>query len=186
MLRHYRRAGPNDPVAAHVEAGGDGDRAHAYARTRPLRTAGLVSHAGRSRYEYALPDLVREACGDRLSDAELDRTVAAIEAAFVPPGDDGPADGGRQRAGHEGETRDGERRGERDGDPGNESGAETGAGIGTGAGVEAASAAGTAKSAAGSNPDRNGASGGLSEAALRLSGTTGTDRGFGAGGAGDG
>ena len=50
MLRHYRREGVSDPVAAHIDAGGDGDTEHAYSRHRPIRKAGLIRHAGRGHY----------------------------------------------------------------------------------------------------------------------------------------
>ena len=85
MLRHYRREGASDPVAAHIDAGGDGDSGHAYSRHRPIRRAGLIRHAGRGHYAYAVPDLVREAYADRLDDAQIDEIVRAVETAFVPP-----------------------------------------------------------------------------------------------------
>ncbi|GAA0715346.1 hypothetical protein J2744_002136 [Halorubrum trapanicum] len=85
MLRHYRREGASDPVAAHIDAGGDGDSGHAYSRHRPIRRAGLIRHAGRGHYAYAVPDLVREAYADRLEDEQIDEIVRAVETAFVPP-----------------------------------------------------------------------------------------------------
>jgi hypothetical protein len=85
MLRHYRREGASDPVAAHIDAGGDGDSGHAYSRHRPIRRAGLIRHAGRGHYAYAVPDLVREAYADRLGDAQVDEIVRAVETVFVPP-----------------------------------------------------------------------------------------------------
>ena len=85
MLRHYRREGASDPVAAHIDAGGDGDSGHAYSRHRPIRRAGLIRHAGRGHYAYAVPDLVREAYADRLDDAQIGEIVRAVETAFVPP-----------------------------------------------------------------------------------------------------
>ncbi|MFC6614528.1 helicase HerA domain-containing protein [Halopenitus salinus] len=104
MLCHYRREGESDPIAAHIDAGGDGDTEHAYARNRPLRRTGVIRHAERGRYEYAIPALVREAYADRLDDEEVSRMVAEIEAAFVPAGEresedenpdtDGDADAG--------------------------------------------------------------------------------------------
>ena len=84
MLRHYRREGTSEPVAAHIDAGGDGDRGHAYSRQRPIRTAGLIRHAGEGRYAYAVPDLVREAYADRLDEPTLKEMVRAVEKAFVP------------------------------------------------------------------------------------------------------
>ena len=85
MLRHYRREGASDPVAAHIDAGGDGDSGHAYSRHRPIRRAGLIRHAGRGRYAYAVPDLVREAYADRLDEAQVAEIVRAVERVFVPP-----------------------------------------------------------------------------------------------------
>ena len=84
MLCHYRREGESDPIAAHIDAGGDGDTEHAYARNRPLRRAGVIRHGERGRYEYAIPALVREAYADRLDDEEVSRMVAEVESAFVP------------------------------------------------------------------------------------------------------
>jgi hypothetical protein len=83
MLRHYRNVGVADPVDAHVAAGGDGDRELAYGRNRPIRRAGLVRHEAAGEYQYALPDLVRDAYDDRLDREELGRMVEEIEATFV-------------------------------------------------------------------------------------------------------
>jgi hypothetical protein len=100
MLRHYRREGASDPVAAHIDAGGDGDSGHAYSRHRPIRRAGLIRHAGRGSYAYAVPDLVREAYADRLDEAQVDEIVRAVERVFVPsaeldyPPDAAPAEVG--------------------------------------------------------------------------------------------
>ncbi|WP_418286549.1 helicase HerA domain-containing protein [Halorubrum sp. DTA46] len=85
MLRHYRREGVSDPVAAHIDAGGDGDSGHAYSRHRPIRRAGLIRHAGRGHYAYAVPDLIREAYADRLDEESVQAVVRAVETAFVPP-----------------------------------------------------------------------------------------------------
>ncbi|WP_144923058.1 helicase HerA domain-containing protein [Halorubrum salsamenti] len=85
MLRHYRREGVSDPVAAHIDAGGDGDSGHAYSRHRPIRRAGLIRHAGRGHYAYAVPDLIREAYADRLGEESVREVVRAVETAFVPP-----------------------------------------------------------------------------------------------------
>jgi hypothetical protein len=85
MLRHYRREGVSDPVAAHIDAGGDGDSGHAYSRHRPVRRAGLIRHAGRGHYAYAVPDLIREAYADRLDEERVREIVRAVETAFVPP-----------------------------------------------------------------------------------------------------
>jgi hypothetical protein len=85
MLRHYRREGVSDPVAAHIDAGGDGDSGHAYSRHRPIRRAGLIRHAGRGHYAYAVPDLIREAYADRLDEERVREVVRAVETEFVPP-----------------------------------------------------------------------------------------------------
>ncbi|EMA64949.1 ATP-binding protein [Halorubrum kocurii] len=85
MLRHYRREGVSDPVAAHIDAGGDGDSGHAYSRHRPVRRAGLIRHSGRGHYAYAVPDLIREAYADRLDEESVREIVRAVETAFVPP-----------------------------------------------------------------------------------------------------
>ena len=82
MLDHYRREETSEPVAAHIDVGGDGDRQLAYGRNRPLRTAGLIRHAGQGEYTYAIPELVRDAYADRLGDDEVEEMVDAIEAAF--------------------------------------------------------------------------------------------------------
>ena len=87
MLRHYRREGVSDPVAAHIDAGGDGDAGHAYSRHRPIRKAGLIRHAGRGHYAYAVPDLIREAYADRLDEGSVREVVHAVETAFVPSGE---------------------------------------------------------------------------------------------------
>ncbi|MFB6130803.1 MAG: helicase HerA domain-containing protein [Salinigranum sp.] len=83
MLAYYREHGVGDPVDAHVAAGGTGDRNVAYSRNRTLRRAGLLRHAGRGLYAYAVADLVREEYADRLTDAELAETVRAIEETFA-------------------------------------------------------------------------------------------------------
>ena len=85
MLRHYRREGVSEPIAAHIDAGGDGDSGHAYSRHRPIRRAGLIRHAGRGHYAYAVPDLIRDAYADRLDEESVREIVRAVETAFVPP-----------------------------------------------------------------------------------------------------
>ncbi|RDZ40755.1 ATPase [Haloferax sp. Atlit-47N] len=89
MLAHYRERGVSDPLAAHVAAGETGDQHLAYGRNRSLRRAGFIRHAGRGKYEYALPDLVSDEYADLLGDDELRETVAAIEASFVEEEADG-------------------------------------------------------------------------------------------------
>ena len=63
MLRYYRDHGPGTPMDALFSAGGSEDRTAAYARNRRLRVRGLVEHVGRGRYDYRLPDLLREETG---------------------------------------------------------------------------------------------------------------------------
>jgi hypothetical protein len=84
MLATLRDEGPMDPVSAHVAAGGDGDRRRAYSRLRRLRRAEFVEHEGGGRYAYVLPELIREAYADRLSEAELRAAVASVEDAIPP------------------------------------------------------------------------------------------------------
>ncbi|MFB6220359.1 MAG: hypothetical protein ABEH90_02875, partial [Halolamina sp.] len=81
MLEHYRQAGDDSPVEAHVAAGGSGERQYAYARNRTLRMAGLIEHVGGGRYRYRLPALVEEAYDERIDDRTLANTVESIEAA---------------------------------------------------------------------------------------------------------
>jgi hypothetical protein len=82
MLAYYRERGPASPLDAHVAAGGDGDRPTAYGRNRELREAGLVAHAGRGRYGYALPSLLDEAHDGRLSEEALAAAVERVEETF--------------------------------------------------------------------------------------------------------
>ncbi|POG54743.1 helicase HerA domain-containing protein [Haloferax marisrubri] len=89
MLAHYRERGVSGPLAAHVAAGETGDQHLAYGRNRSLRRAGFIRHAGRGKYEYALPDLVSDEYADLLDEDELRETVAAIEASFVEEEADG-------------------------------------------------------------------------------------------------
>jgi TolA-binding protein len=85
MLRHYREETESDPVSAHIAAGGDDDHQLAYSRNRPLRQAQLIRHVGEGRYAYAIPDLIREAYADQLSESELSTMVQAVEASFIDP-----------------------------------------------------------------------------------------------------
>jgi hypothetical protein len=87
MLAYYRSNGPASPVDAQVAAGGDGDRTRAYGRNRSLREAGLVAHAGRGRYGYALRSRIDEAHDGRLAAAALDAAVERVEAAFLDRSD---------------------------------------------------------------------------------------------------
>ena len=82
MLAYYREREVVDPLDAHVAAGGDGDRPTAYGRNRKLREAGLVAHAGRGRYGYALPSRLDEAHGGRLSEEALTAAVERVEETF--------------------------------------------------------------------------------------------------------
>jgi hypothetical protein len=88
MLRHYRKAGPDEPVEAHVAGGGDADREVAYSRNRRLRQAELVEHAGRGEYEYALPALVEREYDDRLHAEDRRDVVRAVEESFVESTDE--------------------------------------------------------------------------------------------------
>ena len=102
MLRHYRRKGVSEPVAAHIDAGGDGDSQHAYSRNRPLRVEGLVQHDSGGEYEYALPDLVRDAYADRLDDAQVASMVTEVESVFIDDDDidrDAPTESGAKSTG---------------------------------------------------------------------------------------
>jgi hypothetical protein len=87
MLAYYRSEGPASPVDAQVAAGGDGDRTRAYGRNSRLREAGLVAHAGRGRYAYALRTRIDEAHGGRLDPEALDAAVERVEAAFLDRSD---------------------------------------------------------------------------------------------------
>ncbi|MEZ3114497.1 ATP-binding protein [Halobaculum sp. MBLA0147] len=79
MLAHYRDSGNATPVAAHVAAGGSGRREFAYARNGTLRRAGVIEHAGRGRYRYRLPAIVRRVYGDGADEQEIAETVSIIE-----------------------------------------------------------------------------------------------------------
>ncbi|MEF8877090.1 MAG: hypothetical protein V5A60_10255, partial [Haloarculaceae archaeon] len=87
MLAYYRSNGPASPVDAQVAAGGDGDRTRAYGRNRELREAGLVAHAGRGTYGYALRSRIDGAHDGRLATAALDAAVERVEAAFLDRSD---------------------------------------------------------------------------------------------------
>ena len=83
MLRHYREETESDPVSAHIAGGGDDDHQLAYSRNRPLRQSQLIRHVGEGRYAYAIPDLIREAYADQLTETELSTMVQAVEASFI-------------------------------------------------------------------------------------------------------
>ena len=149
MLRHYRREGVSDPVAAHIDAGGDGDSGHAYSRHRPVRRAGLIRHAGRGHYAYAVPDLIREAYADRLDEESVREVVRAVEAAFVPAAERSyPSDADPSAVAGGAQTDEGDADGGDEGD--------------TAAGDDGD----TAADDDGDGPDRS--AGGLSDAARRL------------------
>ncbi|ACV12939.1 conserved hypothetical protein [Halorhabdus utahensis DSM 12940] len=83
MLSYYRDQGPASPLDAHFVAGGSGDRTHAYARNRTLRTAELIEHVGQGAYDYRLPALLEERAKrapEDVDDADLDTYVDVIEA----------------------------------------------------------------------------------------------------------
>ncbi|MWG34018.1 helicase HerA domain-containing protein [Halomarina oriensis] len=83
MLGVYRAEGPCSPLDAHVAAGGDGERTTAYSLNSELREAGLIRHAGRGQYAYALPTFVAAAHGDRLDDDSAGRVVERIETGLL-------------------------------------------------------------------------------------------------------
>jgi hypothetical protein len=82
MLAYYRNEGIGSPLDAHVAAGGDGDRSAAYSCNRTLREAGLIAHAGRGRYGYALPSWLDDAHNGRLTQTALDTAVERVEQTF--------------------------------------------------------------------------------------------------------
>jgi hypothetical protein len=79
MLAFYYEHGPASAQSAHFAVGGDGDRTHAYARNRTLRTRGLVSHIGCGRYEYHLREHLEEELGDRVDDGVIEAYATDIE-----------------------------------------------------------------------------------------------------------
>ena len=83
MLEQYREAGESDPISVHIAAGGDDDHQLAYSRNRPLRQSGLIRHVGEGRYRYAIPELIREAYADTLTDSEVAKMVQSVEASFL-------------------------------------------------------------------------------------------------------
>jgi len=83
MLEHYREVGESDPISAHIAGGGDDDHQLAYSRNRPLRQSGLIRHVGEGRYRYAIPELIREAYADTLTDSEVAKMVQSVEASFL-------------------------------------------------------------------------------------------------------
>jgi len=165
MLRHYRREGVSDPVAAHIDAGGDGDSGHAYSRHRPIRRAGLIRHAGRGHYAYAVPDLVREAYADRLEAENVRNIVREIETAFVPPAERSyPPDADPSTVDP---SRDGTTGGEGDSTlVSGDGGAPAGDGSDRGGGAETDGSAGADGTAAETDDRSDG--GGLSDAARRF------------------
>jgi len=78
MLQFYRELGPATPLNAHFAAGGDGDRANAYAHNRTLRTMGVIEHLGRGHYEYRLRHLLAEEL-ENADGATIDAYVRDIE-----------------------------------------------------------------------------------------------------------
>ncbi|WEL21843.1 DUF87 domain-containing protein [Halorhabdus sp. BNX81] len=85
MLSYYREQGPASPLDAHFVAGGSGDRTHAYARNRTLRTAELIEHVGQGAYDYRLPDLLAdraERAPEDVEDTDLDAYIDVIEATI--------------------------------------------------------------------------------------------------------
>jgi len=92
MLRYYRDHGPGTPMDALFSAAGADDRTSAYAHNRRLRVRGLVEHVGRGRYDYRLPDLLREQTDCERVDPFLEQVESAIDGEEVAAQIDG--DGG--------------------------------------------------------------------------------------------
>ncbi len=82
MLAYYTESGPGTPLDAHLAAGGDGDRTHAYAHNRRLRTCGLVEHVGRGAYDDRLRDLLREGLDGATAD-ELEAYAREVEETVL-------------------------------------------------------------------------------------------------------
>jgi hypothetical protein len=64
--------------------------------------AGLVQHDSGGEYEYALPDLVRDAYADRLDDAQVTSMVREVESVFIDDDDidrDSPTDASAENTG---------------------------------------------------------------------------------------
>ena len=86
MLSFYADQGPETPLNAHFSAGGDGSRTDAYAHNRRLRTAGLIEHVGRGKYQYRLSDLLAEEIEEdeaTVDESEIEAYVDDIEAAAL-------------------------------------------------------------------------------------------------------
>lgn len=60
MIAHFYDESPASPVAAHLAAGGDGDRTAAYALHRQVRQAGYVAHVGRGKYRSRLTERIAD------------------------------------------------------------------------------------------------------------------------------
>jgi len=82
MLAYYDEQGPATPLDAHFVAGGTGDRTNAYAHNRKLRTAGLIEHVGRGKYDVSIRGRLDDATDGRLSETELDAFSAQLAAEF--------------------------------------------------------------------------------------------------------
>jgi len=78
MLAYYIDVGADEPLEAHVSAGGAGDRTHAYAHNRQLRTNGLIEHLGQGEYGPRLREYVVDQAGHSVPEHELDRAVSVI------------------------------------------------------------------------------------------------------------
>ncbi|QGN06856.1 DUF87 domain-containing protein [Halorhabdus sp. CBA1104] len=83
MLDYYREQGPASPLDAHFVAGGSGDRTHAYARNRTLRTKDLIEHVGQGAYDYRLETLLEKRGPEDLDPDDLETYVRAVEDSFV-------------------------------------------------------------------------------------------------------
>ncbi|MFC6991457.1 helicase HerA domain-containing protein [Haladaptatus sp. GCM10025707] len=83
MLAYYCESGPAEPMDAYVAAGGEADRPIAYNHNGILVRAGVVTHVGRGLYDYCVPEFVEAAHDGRLSDAEFEEIIEAIETQFL-------------------------------------------------------------------------------------------------------
>jgi hypothetical protein len=75
LLASYRDEGPAPPDEAYRAVAGPADRVDAYAHNRTLRTAGLVEHVGRGRYDYSLETRIADGLP-----ADRDPDMAAVYA----------------------------------------------------------------------------------------------------------
>lgn len=84
MLAYYREYGPASPRAAHLAAGGTGDRTEAYRHNGALRAADLIDHTGRGTYRPRIRSEIRDAHDGDLDAEAVDRVVHAVEEVLPP------------------------------------------------------------------------------------------------------